>query len=1133
MLKPLIVTHLKISKLRSLRPNVCWSGNCTMTGFLTLTRRIWLLIACLRALTAAAQTVPKATLTGKITNAADGQPLPFASVYLNGSTQGTTTNENGQFTLPGVRFGSIELVVSYTGFSTVRQSIRLSEVTPKLIAVALSPLANQLADVVVRVQKDKVWLRQLKQFEQDLFGTSSHAGECILTNPQVLEFVSSGNTLFATARQVLVIDNMALGYRLRYTLQGFRSQPERVTFGGTTLFEELAPASPKQAKQWQRNRQEAFRGSLRHLLTSLVQGNYEKEGFMIFQSDPAHQLSRTPPPLLNDELGRFLKPFVLADMVVAGTLPHERWLRSATPLVVFYTRYASRESPFRDAPYAYSQLVLPQKMLGFTVAGQITSPMGFDAVGYLSNDRLGNALPDDWDRDTPTPAMRRDSVQRDPNAAKTDENQLVTLKKSAADVPLDTLVRRWKRQQTATAPAVFVQIDKPLYLTGDRLWLSAYVLNQRTQRLDTALAGPALNVELWSAANRLVQHHFLPVTDGRTAGMFRLADTLATGTYWLRAYAEADRQQQKPAFERPLWIVNNATGAATQNADQETVTVKKDPESAADLLIGDVPTAPFRTRLSADSSEAILTLDMPLSARNAAVFALVHNRDRLLEAGRVPVGGAATRLRLSTVTWPAGLAWLSLMDSTGRVWSTRPIRVPDRTLPTVLNLNLSEATTEPGKPRLLDLTLRDGYGRPVSAYVSVAVTDADKVPSDSLVADFPKQLNELANTSGGKTVVINTPNITLHGRVTTAEKFPVNVVVIVADGQQVTVRPALTDGAGQFQVMNLTLADTAQALVRVTNSQGKPIDATVLFTPVATSFGPPPHWPGAALLLRRWQSLIEAAQQRQEAEPAFYRTNGGRQLREVVVRAQKPIDQRPADIQQRSLHNQVDQTIILDYKTASFENLYTLIRSKVPGAFVQEVLNGGRTAYSVNLQPGQASSILNAKVAAQTSSFGAPPPPPKTPVESPMQNPLFLMDGFPITDTDGTQLLMFSPATIERIEVLKTGGIVGIYGSRASSGVIAFYTKTTREAASVKGVSRQTVLGYPVTPVFSVSAQAAVNQQDILAWQPSANTSQQGRLSVPVTIPATVRRLRVTVQGISSTGQPISCVQTRGVKDER
>ncbi|MBO0936789.1 TonB-dependent receptor [Fibrella sp. HMF5335] len=1078
-----------------------------------------LYLLCLLPLFALAQTAPRATLTGAITNAADGQPLPFASVYLNGSTRGTTTDEKGHFSLPDVPLGSIELVVSYTGFTTVRQPMRLTDARPRPVAIALSPLANQLTDVVVRAQKDKTWLRQVRQFERELFGTGNFAGSCVLVNPDVLSFTESGRVLMADARAPLVIDNQALGYRMRYTLQGFRSQPERVTFGGTTLFEELEPATPKQARQWQRNRQEAYKGSLRHLLASLAMGTYEQEGFLVYQTDPTKPLMTVPPPLLGSEVGRHLKPFNPAEMLMAGTLPHERWLRSASPFTVFYTKYPSRDSPYRDAPYAYSQLVLPRNMLGFTVTGEITAPLGFDAVGYLSNDRLGNALPDDWQHDAPPPAMRRDSVQR-----KAIDAQTLTGYLFGKDSALDTLVQRWKRQPVGQAPAVYLHIDKPLYLTGDRLWLSAYLLNPQTQQIDTALVGPALNVELWSSANVLVQHQFLPVTDGRAEGVFQLSDTLATSTYWLRAYTEADRQRKNPAFERPVWLVNNLLNYSIQTPDRESIDSRDGQAKAVGRFSDDAPDAPFRATVTADSSQALLTLDTPVSSRNRAVFALVDSRGRLIQSARVGVAGAATTVRMSTLTWPSGIARLSLLDSTGRVWATRAIRVPDRALPLSVSAHLDKPETAIAAVRPLSLTLLDGSGRPVNAHVSASVTDADKVPADSLVASFSTYMSMLGGSSDPLSSAKNTPNITLHGQVTTPEKLPVNVVVMAADGQEMVVRAALTDLAGRFQIDNLTLADTAQVLVRVTNSRGKPIDARVSFNPAATRFGPVPGWAGASQLLNRWKSLIDAAKQRQDAEPALYRNNGGRQLREVVIRAPKPLDQRPDDIKLRSLHNQVDQTIVLDDKTPVYDNLYTLIQAKVPNVRVETVLDKGRVAYSVKFS-GNVTSVMNAAIAPLTSR-GAPPPPPIPSANSTMQNPLFLIDGFPVNDADGTQLLMFSPGNIERVEVLKTGAISAMYGTQASRGVIAFYTKTTRDAVKAKGISRQAVLGYPAVVSYPKLDNVPGSQPDVLAWVPSATTSQQGKLSIPIAVPPTLRVLRVTIQGITDTGQPISCVRT-------
>ncbi|MCY7357773.1 MAG: carboxypeptidase-like regulatory domain-containing protein [Rudanella sp.] len=52
-------------------------------------------------------------LQGRVTDAATGKPLPFAAVYINTTTRGTTANEDGNYKLTGVTAGTVEVVASY------------------------------------------------------------------------------------------------------------------------------------------------------------------------------------------------------------------------------------------------------------------------------------------------------------------------------------------------------------------------------------------------------------------------------------------------------------------------------------------------------------------------------------------------------------------------------------------------------------------------------------------------------------------------------------------------------------------------------------------------------------------------------------------------------------------------------------------------------------------------------------------------------------------------------------------------------------------------------------------------------------------------------------------------------------
>lgn len=1074
-----------------------------------------LLITGLGHLATWAQPVQLATLTGQITNATDGKPLPFASVYVNGTTKGTTADDNGRFSLANVPFGANELVASYTGFSAVRQPIRITETKPQPIFFALSPVENVLTGVVVTAKKDKNWLRQVDQFKRDLIGTSPFAALCTLVNPEVIQFEEMGGLLIATASEPLLIDNQALGFRLTYTLLAFRSfsRTSKVVFGGTTLFRELPATSPRQAKLWEKNRLQAYQGSLRHLLASLAAGTHEKEGFRVFQTNPVRPLLKDPTPMLSSEVGRHLKPFDARVLVAPGTLPHERWLVSNTPLEVLYTRIASDQSPYGDAQYAFSELVLPQQSLGFTVTGQITAPRGFDAIGYLSNDRLATALPDDWQRDSSPATM----------AARADSGRIQPEIRPEAAIALDSLKQRWRRQAATTTRAVFVHIDKPLYLTGDQLWLSGYVLDGQSQRCDTALFGPALNVELWSATNTLVQHQWLPVKLGRTVGSFRLSDTLSTGTYWLRAYTEADRQREIPPFERPLWIANPKT--VTVMVDQEGSVIQAEAvrglTPAVYEFVEEAPGAPYRTTVAIDTAQITLTLDARSKKQFATVFALIEARGKLVQTAYVPVRAPSTTVRWSTRGWPAGSARLSLMDSTGRVWAKRTIQILARTPTVVASVVRGAADSAPSG--LLTVKVYDETGRPTTAQLSIAVTDAELTPADSLVPNLATHLLTLDSrpvtypTAGGSTT-----GITLHGQVAATEKQPVNVALVVTDGQGVLARTTQTDANGHFQVGQLTLPDTAQAMVQVTNRRGKPVDATVSFGRQAAPFGSVPYWPNGARLFTLWQPVIEAARQRRQQE-------GGRQRPEAVVPATRPpADERPVAIQLRSLHRRADQTVLIDERSPAAENLYYLLQARVPGVRVEPVLTNGRVAYAVTCANAATGNPAVAALPVGQGNVALPKP-----TDGPLQNPLFLLDGFPIQDTDGTQLLAFSPASIDRIELVEAGTSPAVYGAQGRRGVIAFYTKATRDLAKAKGISRHVLLGYPTAEAFPGST--LINPQpaprDVLAWEPLAQSDKLGQINVPVPIPPVARLLRVTIQGVSAAGQVISYVQTLPIRN--
>ena len=87
----------------------------------------------------------KATISGYVEEASTGEKLIGASVYDSKTHNGTTTNVYGFFSLT-LNEADIDLIVSYIGFTTFKQSINLK--SDRFLNVQLSS-NNELEEVVV------------------------------------------------------------------------------------------------------------------------------------------------------------------------------------------------------------------------------------------------------------------------------------------------------------------------------------------------------------------------------------------------------------------------------------------------------------------------------------------------------------------------------------------------------------------------------------------------------------------------------------------------------------------------------------------------------------------------------------------------------------------------------------------------------------------------------------------------------------------------------------------------------------------------------------------------------------------------------------------------------------------------
>jgi hypothetical protein len=1173
------------------RAYVIWFTACLFLGLATRT---------------VAQTT---TLTGVVADAVTGKPMPFANVYVDGSTHGTLTNEEGRYSLTGVPLGNVDVVASFVGYTPQKGTFRFEDGQVKNANFRLKPTNQLLASVTVHANYKK-WQQHLKQFKKQLLG-EPFTGQCQILNPDALNFTEEKGHLKATAAEPIVIENLATGYRMWYDMLYFDGTSQKVYFAGTTRFEEMKPENERQANRFRRNRMIAYKGSTRHLMASLIDSTYAKEGFMVYQENMGVPMAKSlanrtvlEGSVSTATIKGHLQPINLTQLIQPGRLPFERRLVTDKQLIVFYTYATSAYSPYLDARYAYSEIRLPKGQIQLTTDGTVTSPNGMEESGSLGDDRLSRMLPADWQPNK----IDADSVRITPVMA---QGKLLP-----PDARMNRIAAAFNDRFTLRAPVLFVHIDKPLYATGDRMWLSTYLLDATTNI--RPLGETAVHIDLLTPAGKLVQHQWLRVTDGRAAGSFRLSDSLASGTYRLRAYTDEDDAQHGPAFERSIAVYNLVLPTALKNTKTESkpldvqflpeggrwitglparLGIKAIGPDGKDVLVSGrvvnnegTEIAQFKTSalgmssviltpvegrkyyaelsyngqqqviplpvtesegllLSADvvSDTNRLSLTITGTSRLAldSAYILIQQQGRIVDQRKIGLENGIAHVSLPMAGLPSGLNQLTLYDASAHAQAERLIFIPDRLPPLRVLIGLNKTSYQPREQAILSVNLYDD-GIPVVAALSASVTDVEQVPADTVAATIQthmlltgelrgrveqpnsylkdntletrRALDDLLLTQGWRRVT-GTPQtellggVSLMGRILDAKNQPIadaQVIVASTTSDPSFVRSAGADRSGRFRLAGLPIADTVQLMTQLTDHQLKELPDKIAHLVLE---GPGESWEKDTTgSIPNWAALraqLEAARVRQEANADLYRDKTIKLLKEVTVRARRP-DERPDDIQRRSIHNSADATVIFDENSSSFANLYEMIRGRLAGVNVMQLTTAEKSGYQVLIR---GANSVNGST-----------------------SPLFLMDGMAIQDQDGTGLLSFSPGDIERVELLKNGGTAGIYGVRGGSGVIAFYTKTYRPGQlkneEKKGMKPIQLIGYPsvqrefYVPRYETESQPValndrIDRRDVLYWKPLMQTDSEGHSQVQFPLSDVVRTIRVTVQGISMSGRPV------------
>jgi hypothetical protein len=459
-----------------------------------------------------------AILKGTVKDSRTGEPLPFANVYINRTTLGTATTNEGGFVIKNIPPGNLELICSLVGYGTAKITTSIKAGENKDLKIILRPIETQLSEITVSAKKDKKWERDLQAFTTGFLGKDEIAKGCAIENAEVLDFTDlKGNGLKATAVEPLMIINNSLGYKVRYELVHFEQYPNRFLIAGNVHFEPLATRDSSLMKRWIENREKTYRRSAINFYKSFITNRLSENGYDAYmESVYAAELRRA-------SMFAYMKPYL------TKIEPLQRVLLTDTGTFVIDVRTRmeihdkkyKNGTEYRDVRYPVSWIELSKPLI-VSPQGVPQNPLAAQYIGAMSNLRIAHLLPEDYVPENFT---------------------------------FQALVEKQKNLTASATEKIFIHTDKDYYYPGDPIWLKGYLKYGRPELLDSM--SRTVYVEVIDTAKKVVARKTLPIQSGEFDGRLKMPEVPSSQYYVIRAYTNWMKNfSSDDFFQKALPVIN-------------------------------------------------------------------------------------------------------------------------------------------------------------------------------------------------------------------------------------------------------------------------------------------------------------------------------------------------------------------------------------------------------------------------------------------------------------------------------------------------------------------------------------------------------------------------------------------------
>jgi hypothetical protein len=440
------------------------------------------------------------TIKGKVTDKTSGVDLPYVNVFIANSTKGASTDEAGKFTIANLPIGTYTIVASMVGYLSISAEVVIKKGDYSIeVAFALQPNQQLLEEVTVKTKKDKDWESNLKKFQRIFFGTNTNAQKCKIMNPYVIDFQTKGEILTAKTSVPILVENLALGYKITIILKEFEASKTNFKIVGDTFFEEIM-ASSSENITFQQNRLDAYRGSLSHFLRSLSRRTSLEEGFGLYAFMPDLKAQNYENQEMFQVKKNASKIAVDSLIKVDGSMTR---LNLSRKLEIHYTRENDFGSAKGEGFRQVSSLESERKSVRFNQFGIFENPLDVFTEGAFSTHRIADLLPIDFQPKIEDLIVKSEETDTQNNYARLQEN-------------------------------IVFHTNKSNYVAGETLWFKTYLTYTHPSYQDAM--SRVVYVDLINSEQKIIETKILRTKNGVAYGDFTLNTTLSDGTFYLRGY---------------------------------------------------------------------------------------------------------------------------------------------------------------------------------------------------------------------------------------------------------------------------------------------------------------------------------------------------------------------------------------------------------------------------------------------------------------------------------------------------------------------------------------------------------------------------------------------------------------------